>query len=79
MAEVKSREYTDPVTVEAAEPGWADWRGLITPEIREQYKRDGVVFLRQALHPEWLLLIELGLQRLNRFRLFLDEEELMIL
>ncbi len=63
MAEVETREYTDPVTVDAVQPGWADWRGLITPEIREQYKRDGVVFLRQALHPEWLLLIELGLQR----------------
>jgi ectoine hydroxylase-related dioxygenase (phytanoyl-CoA dioxygenase family) len=36
---------------------------LITPEVRETYARDGVVLLREALHPEWLLLIELGLQR----------------
>ena len=36
---------------------------LITPEVIEQYQRDGIVFLPQALHPEWLLLIELGLQR----------------
>lgn len=36
---------------------------LITPEVRAAYERDGVVMLRQALHPEWLLLIELGLQR----------------
>ena len=36
---------------------------LITPEVIAQYQREGVVFLPQALHPEWLLLIELGLQR----------------
>jgi len=36
---------------------------LITPEVIEAYQRDGVVFLPQALHPEWLLLIELALQR----------------
>lgn len=36
---------------------------LITPEVVEQYRRDGLVFLPQALHPEWLLLIDLGLQR----------------
>jgi ectoine hydroxylase-related dioxygenase (phytanoyl-CoA dioxygenase family) len=36
---------------------------LITPEVKEQYRRDGVLILRQALHPEWLLLVELGLQR----------------
>ncbi len=38
----------------------------ITPEVREAYARDGVVLLRQALHPEWLLLIELGLNRVLR-------------
>ncbi|MBI1181020.1 MAG: hypothetical protein GC201_10710 [Alphaproteobacteria bacterium] len=63
MPTVTTREYTDPVEAGAAEPGWTDWRRLITPEVCEQYKRDGVVFLRQALHPQWLLLIELGLQR----------------
>lgn len=36
---------------------------LITPELIETYERDGVVFLPQALHPEWLSLIEMGLQR----------------
>ncbi len=36
---------------------------LITDEVKTAYDRDGVVLLRQALHPEWLLLIELGLQR----------------
>jgi ectoine hydroxylase-related dioxygenase (phytanoyl-CoA dioxygenase family) len=29
----------------------------------EQYRRDGIVFLPQALHPEWLLLLELALRR----------------
>lgn len=36
---------------------------LLTNEIRGQYERDGVIMLRQALHSEWLLLVELGLQR----------------
>ena len=35
----------------------------ITPELVEQYRRDGVIFLPRALHPDWLLLVELGLQR----------------
>jgi hypothetical protein len=33
---------------------------LITQEVKEHYHRDGVVILRQALHPEWLLLVEFG-------------------
>ena len=37
--------------------------GLITPEVCEQYRRDGVVFIPQALHPDWLLLIELPFWR----------------
>ncbi len=36
---------------------------LITDEVIEQYRTDGVVVLRQALHPDWLMLIDLGLQR----------------
>ncbi len=36
---------------------------LITDEIIEAYARDGVVLLPQALHPDWLLLVELGLNR----------------
>jgi ectoine hydroxylase-related dioxygenase (phytanoyl-CoA dioxygenase family) len=31
--------------------------------VREQYRRDGVLYVPQALHPEWLMLIELGLHR----------------
>jgi len=52
----------DEHTTERA-PRWDDPLALITPELVEQYRRDGVVVLPQALHPEWLLLIELGLQR----------------
>lgn len=53
---------------------------LITPEVREAYARDGVVILRQALHPEWLLLIDLGLQRVmgdtgQKKHLFFDGTE----
>lgn len=40
-----------------------DWRARITPDLKEQFARDGVVFLKQALHPDWLQLIELGLAR----------------
>jgi len=36
---------------------------LITQDVIDRYRRDGIVFLPQALHPEWLMLIELGLQR----------------
>lgn len=36
---------------------------LLTDEVRESYARDGVIVLRGALHAEWLLLVELGLQR----------------
>lgn len=36
---------------------------MITDEVRATYERDGVIMLPGALHPEWLLLIELGLER----------------
>ena len=36
---------------------------LGSAEVRERYRRDGVLFIPEALHPEWLMLIELGLQR----------------
>jgi ectoine hydroxylase-related dioxygenase (phytanoyl-CoA dioxygenase family) len=39
------------------------WKSQITPELVEQYHRDGVIFLRQAIHPEWLSLIEIGIRR----------------
>lgn len=53
---------------------------LITPEVREAYARDGVVVLRQAMHPEWLMLIDLGLQRVmgdagQKKHLFFDGTE----
>jgi ectoine hydroxylase-related dioxygenase (phytanoyl-CoA dioxygenase family) len=35
----------------------------ITPEVIDAFRRDGVVMVPQLLHPEWLALIELGLQR----------------
>lgn len=37
---------------------------LITPELIEQYRRDGVICVRNALHPEWLMLLEMGLERI---------------
>lgn len=43
----------------------ADPLKLITPEVIEQYKTDGVVYIPQAIHPEWLLLIELGIERIR--------------
>ena len=36
---------------------------LITPNDMEQYKKDGVVMIKNLLHPEWLLLLEVGLER----------------
>ena len=44
--------------------GWDDPLGLITPEVIEAYRRDGVVFLPQAIHPEWLMLIDFGIRRI---------------
>ncbi|MEM1435750.1 MAG: phytanoyl-CoA dioxygenase family protein [Pseudomonadota bacterium] len=35
----------------------------ITEEVITAFERDGVVMLRNALSPEWLMLIEMGLQR----------------
>jgi len=37
---------------------------LITPEVIDAYRRDGVVYLPQAIRPEWLMLIELGINRI---------------
>ena len=37
--------------------------GSITPEMIEAFERDGVVLLREALSPEWLMLTEMGLAR----------------
>ena len=38
---------------------------LITPEVIRQYQEDGIVYLPQALAPEWLLLSRRG-RRLRR-------------
>lgn len=44
-------------------PRWDDPVALITPELKSQYEEDGVVMVPQALHPEWLMLLELALIR----------------
>lgn len=51
-------------SAQAAGRNTPDWQSLITAEVREQYREDGVVFLPQALHRDWLQLIELGIQRI---------------
>ena len=43
-----------------------DWQRLITPEVIERFGQDGVVFLSQALHGEWLELIEMAYDRVMR-------------
>lgn len=53
---------------------------LITSEVRADYIRDGVVILREALHPEWLALLEMGLERVmadtgHKKHLFFDGTE----
>lgn len=42
----------------------AEWQSRFTPELAEQYRTDGVVFLPQLLEPGWLQLIELGINRI---------------
>src|SRR5262245_46486026 len=52
---------------------------LITPELIEQFRRDGVVFVPHALHQDWIDLIDMGLQRVllnsgqSKHRFFEDE------
>jgi ectoine hydroxylase-related dioxygenase (phytanoyl-CoA dioxygenase family) len=36
---------------------------LATEAARQTFARDGVVLLKQALHPEWVRLVELGIER----------------
>ena len=36
---------------------------LITPDVVATWRSDGVGLVRQALHPEWLMLLEMGLNR----------------
>ena len=40
-----------------------DWQRLITPEARQTFLKDGVVLIKQTLHPEWLQLIDMAYQR----------------
>lgn len=47
----------------AEETGEACSLNLITDEVVGTFHADGVVLVRQALHPEWLMLIEMGLNR----------------
>ena len=42
---------------------WDDPVGLVDASAKARFEQDGVVLLRGALHPEWLLLIEMGLGR----------------
>ena len=53
---------------------------LITPELIERYRQDGVVMVPEALHADWLQLIELALDRVlhhssQRQHLFYDGRE----
>jgi len=40
-----------------------NWQRLITSEARQKFSEDGVIFIKQALHPEWLQLIDMAYQR----------------
>ena len=40
-----------------------DWQSLITPEARQTFSEDGVILIKQALHQEWLQLIDMAYQR----------------
>ena len=53
---------------------------VITDDIKAAFKRDGVVMFENALDPHWLLLLELGLQRVlnnssQEKHLFFEGEE----
>jgi ectoine hydroxylase-related dioxygenase (phytanoyl-CoA dioxygenase family) len=57
---------TEPIrgsTRSAATTTVHDPMALLTDDIHATYQRDGVVMIPGLLHPEWLLLVELGLQR----------------
>ncbi len=57
-----------------------DPMALVTEDVQAAYDRDGVVMIPGLLHPEWLLLIELGLRRVmanagQQKHLFYEGEE----
>ncbi len=57
-----------------------DPMALVTEDVQAAYDRDGVVMISGLLHPEWLLLIELGLRRVmanagQQKHLFYEGEE----
>lgn len=51
-------------SVAASVGDMSDWQERFTPELAEQYRRDGVVFLPQLIEKPWLQLIELGINRI---------------
>ena len=53
--------YRGPADESALED--VEWTRLITAEEIETFDRDGVLLLKQALHPEWIDLVELAYQR----------------
>lgn len=50
-------------TEQAPRQHWDDPLRLIDTEVKRHFDEEGVVLLRGALHPQWLLLIEMGLGR----------------
>jgi len=56
-----------------------DWESRITPEVVDQFQRDGVVFFDQLIHPLWLQLVEMGISRImnnsSRKQMFFAGEE----
>lgn len=44
--------------------GGMDIEALISDEVIAEFHSQGVVCVRQALHPEWLMLVEMGLARM---------------
>ncbi len=53
-----------PSTTGPGAPATTDnWRERFTPELAQRYHDEGVLFMPQLLHPEWLALIELGINR----------------
>ena len=52
----------------------------VTKSVKCEFENDGVVMLKNVLHPEWILLLELGLQRVlnnssQEMHLFFEGEE----